>query len=275
MAPTITSDRSYSEEHLPLTNKLRKPLVEKLRRDRINSSIEQLKSLLGPELHNQQSDFKLEKADILEMTVSWDACSQIAPPPPQELPIKDTPDVFKRWCTSCPMRMWRQSPREDCWDTSRVCSHPPTMGWGRVNCLSWAVNHIPASLKRRAQSTAPSGGLGRELQTGESLPDKLVWLWWSRTLHFKSIGNLYYLRVKCILILCESCFVFLSDSWSIWSKEALRADPNLSEIYHDWLVLRSKTASSSWLIFTLYDEAHSDSINWICSSMRILSNPHY
>ena len=48
---------------------LRKPLVEKLRRDRINSSIEQLKSLLGPELHNQQSDSKLEKADILEMTV--------------------------------------------------------------------------------------------------------------------------------------------------------------------------------------------------------------
>ena len=49
---------------------LRKPQVEKLRRDRINSSIEQLKSLLGPELLNQPPDSKLEKADILEMTVS-------------------------------------------------------------------------------------------------------------------------------------------------------------------------------------------------------------
>uniref|UniRef100_A0A8D0DFZ4 BHLH domain-containing protein n=1 Tax=Sander lucioperca TaxID=283035 RepID=A0A8D0DFZ4_SANLU len=48
---------------------LRKPLVEKLRRERINSSIEQLKSLLSPESLKQQPDSKLEKADILEMTV--------------------------------------------------------------------------------------------------------------------------------------------------------------------------------------------------------------
>ncbi|XP_029550096.1 transcription factor HES-5-like [Salmo trutta] len=45
--------------------------VEKLHRDRINSSIEQLKSLLGPEILNQQSDSKMEKADILEMTVCF------------------------------------------------------------------------------------------------------------------------------------------------------------------------------------------------------------
>uniref|UniRef100_A0A3B4X192 BHLH domain-containing protein n=1 Tax=Seriola lalandi dorsalis TaxID=1841481 RepID=A0A3B4X192_SERLL len=50
---------------------LRKPLVEKLRRERINSSIEQLKSLLGPDFLKQQSDSKLEKADILEMTVCF------------------------------------------------------------------------------------------------------------------------------------------------------------------------------------------------------------
>ncbi|CAB1353454.1 unnamed protein product [Coregonus sp. 'balchen'] len=43
--------------------------MEKLRTDRINSSIEQLKFLLGQEILNQQSDSKLEKADILEMTV--------------------------------------------------------------------------------------------------------------------------------------------------------------------------------------------------------------
>ncbi|XP_034440513.1 transcription factor HES-5-like [Hippoglossus hippoglossus] len=69
MAPTITAARTNSQEHLTRSHKLRKPLVEKLRRERINSSIEQLKSLLGPEFLNQQPDSKLEKADILEMTV--------------------------------------------------------------------------------------------------------------------------------------------------------------------------------------------------------------
>ncbi|XP_034547529.1 transcription factor HES-5-like [Notolabrus celidotus] len=69
MAPTITAAITNSQEHLTLTHKLRKPLVEKLRRERINSSIEQLKSLLGPEFLKQEPDSKLEKADILEMTV--------------------------------------------------------------------------------------------------------------------------------------------------------------------------------------------------------------
>ncbi|KAG5274538.1 hypothetical protein AALO_G00137410 [Alosa alosa] len=69
MAPTITSSAGYSKEHLSLNHKLRKPLVEKMRRDRINNCIEQLKDLLGPQLLNQQPDSKLEKADILEMTV--------------------------------------------------------------------------------------------------------------------------------------------------------------------------------------------------------------
>nr|XP_020456244.1 transcription factor HES-4-A-like [Monopterus albus] len=71
MAPTITAAMTSSQEHLTLTHKLRKPLVEKLRRERISSSIEQLKSLLGPEFLKQQPDSKLEKADILEMTVCF------------------------------------------------------------------------------------------------------------------------------------------------------------------------------------------------------------
>ncbi|XP_028922142.1 transcription factor HES-5 [Ornithorhynchus anatinus] len=52
-------------------NKLRKPVVEKMRRDRINSSIEQLKRLLETEFQRRQPHSKLEKADILEMTVSY------------------------------------------------------------------------------------------------------------------------------------------------------------------------------------------------------------
>ncbi|XP_037535596.1 transcription factor HES-5-like [Nematolebias whitei] len=71
MAPTITAALTNSQEHLALSHKLRKPLVEKLRRERINSSIEQLRSLLPPELLKQQPDSKLEKADILEMTVCF------------------------------------------------------------------------------------------------------------------------------------------------------------------------------------------------------------
>ncbi|XP_053172536.1 transcription factor HES-5-like [Scomber japonicus] len=71
MAPTITAAMTNSQEHQTLTHKLRKPLVEKLRRDRINSSIEQLKSLLGPKFLKQQPDSKMEKADILEMTVCF------------------------------------------------------------------------------------------------------------------------------------------------------------------------------------------------------------
>ncbi|XP_077429966.1 transcription factor HES-5-like [Vanacampus margaritifer] len=65
MAPAI----SMQDSHLTLTHKIRKPLVEKLRRERINSSIEQLKSLLAAEFLQQHKDSKMEKADVLEMTV--------------------------------------------------------------------------------------------------------------------------------------------------------------------------------------------------------------
>lgn len=43
--------------------------MEKMRRDRINSCIEQLKVLLEKEFHKQDPNAKLEKADVLEMTV--------------------------------------------------------------------------------------------------------------------------------------------------------------------------------------------------------------
>ncbi|XP_053546920.1 transcription factor HES-5-like [Bombina bombina] len=49
--------------------KLRKPVIEKMRRDRINSSIEQLRILLEKDFKKQQLPSKPEKADILEMTV--------------------------------------------------------------------------------------------------------------------------------------------------------------------------------------------------------------
>ncbi|XP_065104630.1 hairy-related 8a [Paramisgurnus dabryanus] len=47
--------------------KLRKPLIEKKRRERINSSLEQLKGIMVDAYSLDQS--KLEKADVLEITV--------------------------------------------------------------------------------------------------------------------------------------------------------------------------------------------------------------
>ncbi|CAL9702730.1 unnamed protein product [Knipowitschia caucasica] len=69
MAPTVSA--SCSKETMASAHKLRKPMVEKLRRDRINTCIEQLKSLLGPEFLRQQPSSKQEKADVLEMTVAY------------------------------------------------------------------------------------------------------------------------------------------------------------------------------------------------------------
>ncbi|KAI5612302.1 hairy-related 4.2, partial [Silurus asotus] len=71
MAPTITASVINSNHLLPLNNKLRKPIVEKMRRERINNSMEKLKSLLGAEFLKQQPDSRQEKADILEMTLSF------------------------------------------------------------------------------------------------------------------------------------------------------------------------------------------------------------
>uniref|UniRef100_A0A8C5Q0Q2 Transcription factor HES-5 n=1 Tax=Leptobrachium leishanense TaxID=445787 RepID=A0A8C5Q0Q2_9ANUR len=69
MAPsTAVFDHKMSPKE---KNKLRKPAVEKMRRDRINSSIEQLKVLMEKEFHKEQPNVKLEKADILEMTVTY------------------------------------------------------------------------------------------------------------------------------------------------------------------------------------------------------------
>uniref|UniRef100_A0A3P8T303 Hairy-related 12 n=1 Tax=Amphiprion percula TaxID=161767 RepID=A0A3P8T303_AMPPE len=48
---------------------LKKPVMEKLCRDRINSCIEELSVIIGKEFHKEER--KLVKADILEMTVNF------------------------------------------------------------------------------------------------------------------------------------------------------------------------------------------------------------
>ncbi|XP_048375300.1 transcription factor HES-5-like [Sphaerodactylus townsendi] len=73
MAPSNSCMVHVEDERLLAKekNKLRKPVVEKMRRDRINSSIEQLKVLLEKEFQRHQPNSKLEKADILEVAVSY------------------------------------------------------------------------------------------------------------------------------------------------------------------------------------------------------------
>uniref|UniRef100_A0A8C0RAP4 Transcription factor HES-5 n=1 Tax=Canis lupus familiaris TaxID=9615 RepID=A0A8C0RAP4_CANLF len=68
-APAPPAPRLPPDARVP--PQLRKPVVEKMRRDRINSSIEQLKLLLEQEFARHQPNSKLEKADILEMAVSY------------------------------------------------------------------------------------------------------------------------------------------------------------------------------------------------------------
>ncbi|CAJ1051249.1 transcription factor HES-5-like [Xyrichtys novacula] len=79
MAPCSSTHSQLSSKD---RHKLRKPLVEKLRRDRINSCIEQLKVLLEKEFHKQDPNAKLEKADVLEMTVLF-LKQQLQPQSPQ------------------------------------------------------------------------------------------------------------------------------------------------------------------------------------------------
>ena len=55
-----------------LDRSISKPLMEKRRRDRINKSLDELKTILVTALKRDQSGCsKLEKADILEMTVNY------------------------------------------------------------------------------------------------------------------------------------------------------------------------------------------------------------
>ncbi|OCT70682.1 transcription factor HES-5 [Xenopus laevis] len=62
---------SISPQPASTNRKMRKPVVEKMRRDRINSSIEQLRMLLEKEFEKHHLPTKPEKADILEVAVSF------------------------------------------------------------------------------------------------------------------------------------------------------------------------------------------------------------
>ncbi|XP_062469234.1 transcription cofactor HES-6-like isoform X1 [Pezoporus occidentalis] len=67
MTATATSGSTHKLASTKEERKLRKPLIERKRRERINNCLDQLKETVVGAFHLDQS--KLEKADILEMTV--------------------------------------------------------------------------------------------------------------------------------------------------------------------------------------------------------------
>merc|ERR1712106_467122 len=73
MAPIIKSEISFEDEPMSRTDQYRKvmkPLIERKRRARINACLDELKDLMVFALQTEgESISKLEKADVLELTV--------------------------------------------------------------------------------------------------------------------------------------------------------------------------------------------------------------
>uniref|UniRef100_A0A8D0B4M1 Hes family bHLH transcription factor 2 n=1 Tax=Salvator merianae TaxID=96440 RepID=A0A8D0B4M1_SALMN len=89
-----------SGEALELRKSL-KPLMEKRRRARINESLNQLKTLILPLVGKDNSSHsKLEKADILEMTVQF-----LKDLPISYAPVSDSADSYSEGFRACLSRL--------------------------------------------------------------------------------------------------------------------------------------------------------------------------
>lgn len=104
MAPTFTVNSEYSAEPISRTyqyRKVMKPMLERKRRARINRCLDELKELMVTALQNDGENVsKLEKADILELTVrhlyTLKRQHQLVIPPDQSYA-----DRFKAGFTQC------------------------------------------------------------------------------------------------------------------------------------------------------------------------------
>ncbi|XP_052224881.1 transcription factor HES-1-A-like [Dreissena polymorpha] len=67
----MAQQKQAGQEDSSYLRKIRKPLVEKQRRERMNHSIDQLKRLIADTVREQTSPMtRVDKADILDLTVS-------------------------------------------------------------------------------------------------------------------------------------------------------------------------------------------------------------
>ncbi|KAJ8359359.1 hypothetical protein SKAU_G00158840, partial [Synaphobranchus kaupii] len=125
--------------------------VEKLRRDRINSSIEQLKSLLGPAFLQQQPDSKLEKADILEMVVFFLKRQQIN----------------SSSCSSSVSQGYSRCYQE----VKHFLSREEVMSQSQKRLLNHFQNLPPSSDKNKSQSLLPQlNSPGKQVNRKEETP---------------------------------------------------------------------------------------------------------
>ncbi|XP_010874033.1 hairy-related 12 [Esox lucius] len=152
MAPCSTDfslpHRRFAEKDI----KIRKPIVEKMRRDRINGCIEQLKLILEKEFHKHDPNTKLEKADILEMTVSF-LRQQLRPAPSQ----RDYNQGYSQ-CWTESLQFLSESPKRD--TTSRPFQGLPSQF--QRSCSSPMVRSTsPVSSTAVLQDTRAKGSVWR------------------------------------------------------------------------------------------------------------------
>ncbi|KAJ1142448.1 hypothetical protein NDU88_008773 [Pleurodeles waltl] len=99
MAPYPLLPESPEGRKTTQNNKRRKPVVEKMRRDRINTSIEQLRQLLEKAIEKEQTHCRLEKADILEITVAYIEQQQRLEV--RDAYLKSIPDTYHQGYIKC------------------------------------------------------------------------------------------------------------------------------------------------------------------------------
>uniref|UniRef100_G3NT86 Hes family bHLH transcription factor 2, tandem duplicate 2 n=1 Tax=Gasterosteus aculeatus TaxID=69293 RepID=G3NT86_GASAC len=143
-------------------NELRKtlkPLLEKRRRARINDSLSHLKSLILPLVGKDNARYsKLEKADILEMTVRFlrDLPST---------PVKDSADSYKEGYKACLQRVSTLLPKTSL--DQDACSSR-TLPQIQQRLLS-----LKSSFSSRMESQSPS-----RAQSGAQAVSAAMWRPW-------------------------------------------------------------------------------------------------
>ncbi|XP_075394230.1 transcription factor HES-2 [Tenrec ecaudatus] len=134
-----------------------KPLLEKRRRARINESLSQLKALILPLLGRESSRYsKLEKADILEMTVNFLQERPASPAPPGPAPRQPASPLH-------PSPRSPAAPSDSYLEGYRACLTRLTRVLPACRALEPVVSaRLLEHLRRKAAGTSRDGGRARD-----------------------------------------------------------------------------------------------------------------
>nr|XP_015822937.2 transcription factor HES-2.1 [Nothobranchius furzeri] len=198
MSPSITAEASLptpsrsTVAQRKQANELRKtlkPLLEKRRRARINDSLSHLKSLILPLIGKDNARYsKLEKADILEMTVRFlrDLPSS---------PVKDSADSYREGYKACLQRVSALLPKtsmdqDACQRVHEFVqqSMSTTVTPTCLNCCAQSSRAIPQIQQRlqslkssfcsRPESQSRSGAAAPRAQSAPQPLSAAVWRPW-------------------------------------------------------------------------------------------------